>query len=76
MQPINLGMQLTHLSMLSPNFSIKVIYVKTELKEMLKDLPQTNSLAAMIEYSIYSSDKGDYVLQCLTLKDMNPNGWI
>lgn len=33
------------------------------------------SLKAIIEYTIYKTDKGDYVLQALTLKDLNPEGW-
>lgn len=45
-------------------------------KGMLKiEEIKTESLRAIIEYSIYSSDKGDYILQALTLKDMTPSGW-
>lgn len=34
-----------------------------------------DSLKAMIEYAILISEKGDYILQALTLKDMNPQGF-
>jgi hypothetical protein len=49
--------------------------MKQELKGMLKDLPNKESLTAIIEYSIYVSDKGDYVLQALTIADLNPRGF-
>jgi hypothetical protein len=43
-----------------------------DIKQIEKD---PESFKALMEYAIYISDKGDYVLQALTLKDLNPNGW-
>lgn len=41
-----------------------------DLKKVEKE-----SLKAIIEYKILISEKGDYIMQALTLKDMNPKGW-
>ena len=43
-----------------------------DLKKLDKE---TESLKALIEYAMLISEKGDYILQALTLKDMNPNGF-
>jgi hypothetical protein len=42
---------------------------------MLDPIPKDSKIVALIEFAILTSDKGDYVLQALTLKDINPNGW-
>ena len=43
-----------------------------DLKKLDKEC---ETLKALIEYKILISNNGDYILQALTLKDMNPQGF-
>ena len=54
------------------NYKVFKLQGMLNLKKIDKE---TETLKALIEYKILVSDNGDYIMQALTLKDMNPKGW-